>query len=107
MKMLGTTQKHKSVDLCGLLLDASIDRVMALDREWRIIAWNRTSEIVTGLQKTDVLGKHLLDIFPALEQDEECVESIRQALDGNKSFLFPNSNFQHRAFYESHFIPLV
>jgi transcriptional regulator with PAS, ATPase and Fis domain len=41
-------------ELAEMLSDSSIDRVMAIDTEMIIIAWNKTSELVTGMQKQDV-----------------------------------------------------
>ena len=97
---------NRTINLCDLLVDASIDRVMAIDTEWRIIAWNRTSEIVSGLSEKDLLHKPLLEVFPALKNDQKYLEALSQAMDGMKSFLPPDPEFTHRGFYETHIIPL-
>ena len=40
-----------------MLIDSSIDRVMAIDNNWNIIVWNHTSELISGISKKKVLGK--------------------------------------------------
>ena len=37
--------------LAEMLNDCSIDRVMAIDLNWNIIAWNQASEIASGLSR--------------------------------------------------------
>ncbi len=104
--MLESSKIFPSMDLYGLLVDASIDRVMAIDMEWRIIAWNRTSEIITGIPQSSILGRPLIEVLPDIERDGEFLQALHMAMNGKKSFLFPNPDFQHRSFYETHIIPL-
>jgi PAS domain S-box-containing protein len=99
--MLKISNKPDSFDIYGLLVDASIDSVMALDAEWRIIAWNRATEIITGVSGIDVLGRPLLEVVPALKRDEEFLQALRMALNGHKSFLFLDHHFEHSNFYET------
>ena len=95
-----------SADLASMLYDASIDRVMALDADWNIIAWNKTSENVTGLSKIDLLGKNVMEIFPRLKEDEEILTAIRSALNGKTSFLPSRPSLFNRDYYENHFMYL-
>jgi PAS domain S-box-containing protein len=92
--------------LAEKLNDSSIDRVMAIDLSWNIIAWNKTSELVSGIEKAKVLGKNLLDAFPQLLADEEILQAIKDAFEGRKSFLPSNHSSFNRHYYENHFIPL-
>ncbi|MCC6287411.1 MAG: PAS domain-containing protein [Chitinophagaceae bacterium] len=95
-----------SYPLAEMLNDASIDRVAAIDAEWRIIAWNKSSEIISGLNKTMVIGKFITDVFTDLHADEEMLEAIQAALKGYKTFVPASAAFSHRSYYECHFIPL-
>jgi PAS domain S-box-containing protein len=89
-----------------MLNDCSIDRVMAIDLNWHIIAWNKTAANITGITKSDVLGKHLLEVFPLLQQDKEIMDAIDFAFRGVKSFVPAHPSLFNRKFYENHFIPL-
>jgi PAS domain S-box-containing protein len=46
-----------------MLIDSSIDRLMAIDLNWNIIAWNHTSEIISGISKKNAIGKKLTELF--------------------------------------------
>lgn len=92
--------------IADMLNDCSIDRVMAIDLNWNIISWNSTSELLSGITKTEVLGKNLLQIFPQIQKDKETMAAIHAALEGKKSFLPANSNSFNRNYSENHFIPL-
>jgi PAS domain S-box-containing protein len=89
-----------------MLTDSSIDRMMAIDNNWNIIAWNHTSELATGISRTKVIGKNLLDTFPQILNDKEMLEAINIAFEGKKSFLPSINNSFNRNYSENHFIPL-
>lgn len=93
--------------LAEMLNDASIDRVMAVDTELKIIAWNKASETITGLPRSLVTGRLLPDVFPWFEEDEAVRKAFGVALKGYKSYLPADANLEHRSFYENHFIPLT
>jgi len=99
----GVTQK---VALAEMLNDCSIDRVMAIDLNWNIIAWNQASELASGLSRNDVLGKNLLDVFSSLKEDKEIMHAIHAAFLGNKTLVLSDKSKLHRYYYENHFIPL-
>ena len=94
------------VTLAEMLNDCSIDRVMAIDLNWNIIAWNQASELASGLSRNDVLGKNLLDVFSSLKEDKEIMHAIHAAFLGNKTFVLSDKSKLHRYYYENHFIPL-
>ncbi|MBO9571690.1 MAG: PAS domain-containing protein [Chitinophagaceae bacterium] len=96
----------KSGDLYEKLNDSSIDRVMAIDEDWRIIAWNKTSELATGRLKDELIGKHLIEEFPQINNDTEMIQAIENAFSGLKSFLPVKTGFFNRQYLENHFIPL-
>lgn len=89
-----------------ILTDASIDRVWAIDTNWRIIAWNQTSADLTGISKSAAMNQLLPELFPQLTKDRETMNAIQQAFNGWKSFLPVQRNTFHRHHYENHFIPL-
>jgi PAS domain S-box-containing protein len=97
---------HEQYSLTEMLNDSSIDRVMAIDNQWNIIAWNRTSELITGIARKKVIGKNLLDTFPQLLGDKEMLDAITMAFEGKKTFLPSQANAFNRHYSENHFIPL-
>lgn len=93
-------------NLAEMLNDASIDRVLAIDTKWRIIAWNKTTADITGIPKSSAMGHLLLDLFPQLTKDRETMNAIMQAFNGWKSFLPVQRNIFNRHHYENHYLPL-
>lgn len=89
-----------------MLIDSSIDRVMAIDRNWNIIAWNHISEQISGISRKNVIGKKLTDVFPQMLEDQEMIDAIDIAFQGRKSFLPSLTNSFNRHYCENHFIPL-
>jgi PAS domain S-box-containing protein len=105
MENIQNSTRDKS-SLAEMLNDFSIDRVMAIDLEWNIIAWNRASELASGLSRDLVLGKNLLEVFGSLKADKEMMHAIHGAFLGNKTFVLSDRTKLHRYYYENHFIPL-
>lgn len=93
--------------LADMLNDCSIDRIMAIDNSWSIVAWNKTAELISGIAKTEVVGKRLLDVFPRYAQDNDMMQAIRLAFSGVKSFIPAQRDKFNRHHYENHFIPLI
>jgi PAS domain S-box-containing protein len=96
----------KQHGLAEMLNDCSIDRLMAIDVNWNIIAWNKASENITGIQKQDIIGKNLLAAFPLLQDDEEIMDAIHWAFLGKTGFVPYHAQRFNRRYYENHFIPL-
>ena len=94
------------LNISEMLIDSSIDRVMAVDLNWNIIAWNHTSELVSGISRKNLIGKKLTDVFPQFLNDQEMMDAIDTAFKGRKSFLPSLTNSFNRHYCENHFIPL-
>ena len=103
----GDTPAPPISSLYEMLNDCSIDRVMAIDMEWCVIAWNNTATTITGIQKADIIGRPLLEVFPQLQQDKEIMTAIQFAFLGKKSFVPAKAALFNRQHYENHFIPLT
>lgn len=99
-------QENTSENLASMLNDCSIDRIMAIDTDWHILVWNKTAEQVTGIKKEEVLHQNLLQVFPGIAIDKEMRTAIELAFSGFKSFVAAHKSYDHRCFYENHFIPL-
>lgn len=98
---------QETSSLAEKMNDSSIDRMMAIDTDWNVIAWNNTAEQVTGISKSEIIGRKLLDALPQIKHNNELIQAIEKAFAGNKVFLPSDNNSYHRNYYENHFIPLT
>jgi PAS domain S-box-containing protein len=105
MKVDSSLHDGKKI-LSEMLTDSSIDRVMAIDNNWNIIAFNTTCEQVSGLERNTVIGRNLLKVFPEISNDTEMISAIKDAFSGFKTFLPSAIGLFNRNYIENHFIPL-
>jgi len=54
------------------VLDSISEGVMTLDRNWRILSWNKAAEEITGFREGEVLGKECAKIFGLSFCQENC-----------------------------------
>lgn len=88
------------------LIDASIDRIFAIDPQYIIRAWNRKCAEYYGLPKEDVIGRSLTEIFPRLEEDHDIMKAFDQAVAGQPAYLPPEKELQHDTVSERFLIPV-
>ena len=74
--------------------------MFAFDREFRLIAWNRAMQCISGLTRDEVLGKSALEIFPFLKET--------QVLEG-KELVSENHLYgpTETDVFKSHYSPLL
>ncbi|MCG2616800.1 ATP-binding protein [Terrimonas sp. NA20] len=104
--MQSATTSSMQKNLAELLIDSSVDRVFAIDTDWRVIAWNNASADQTGITKTAAMNQLIMDLMPQLSKDRETMNAIIQAFNGWKSFLPAQRNTFNRHHHENHFLPL-
>lgn len=93
-------------NLAELLIDSNVDRVFAIDTDWKVIAWNNATADQTGIAKTAAMNQLIMDLIPQLSKDRETMNAIIQAFNGWKSFLPAQRNTFNRHHHENHFLPL-
>lgn len=103
MNPVTTSSQNKFEEL---IIDCSIDAIVAIDLEEKIIAWNSAAEKMYGKARQDVFGKTLCEVIPSITSDPDTVKAIAHAREGFKSFLPPSKNYFHRMHVDNHFIPL-
>jgi diguanylate cyclase (GGDEF)-like protein/PAS domain S-box-containing protein len=91
------------------LINSNVDGVLAFDRNGRFIVWNPALEQITGLKKSDVLGKDALEVFPLLKETRED-RFIHEALHGKAGVI--KDRIYHRSggdpsFLEAHYGPVL
>ncbi len=70
-----------SEDFSSVLIDASLDGIVAYDLDIRFTLWNRAMERITGLEASKVVGRLVFEIFPFLKE-QGMEEPIRRSLQG-------------------------
>ena len=91
------------------LLDASVEGILAFDRDCRYTAWNKAMERITGLMRADILGRCAFDVFPFLKDtgEDKC---FRAALAGeiatseNRPYIVPATG--REGFFQGHYSPI-
>ena len=91
------------------LINSNVDGVLAFDREGRFTVWNPAMEQITGLKKSDVLGKDVLEVFPVMKETRE-ERFIHEALHGKAGIV--KDRIYHRSgrepsFLEAHYGPVL
>jgi PAS domain S-box-containing protein len=89
------------------LLDATVDRIVVLDRNMNYSYWNKRAEQYYGLGKEEVIGKNILELFPSLINDPS-YESFRKVLKGETVHIQAQQNLlDKKAYFETYLIPLL
>lgn len=83
-----SVQLQKELDRTEALMESIGDGVVAIDRVWNIVLWNKTAEIISGWSREDALGKPFRDIIKFIrERDrEENIAFIEEAMLHGKAF---------------------
>ena len=61
------------------ILDSISDGVFTVDQEWRVTSFNRAAEQITGVPRTEAIGKRCSDVFRASICEASC--ALRQTLE--------------------------
>ena len=85
------------------LLEVSVDRIVVLDQYMNYLYWNKKAEDYYNIPKADVLGKNILEVFPAFLTDPSYGE-FKLALQGKTIHIPPSENNQFSI--ETYIIPL-
>jgi PAS domain S-box-containing protein len=87
------------------LLDASIDRIVVLDQHMNYLYWNPKAEAYYDMSKQEVLGKNILEIFPAFRNDPSYRE-FRRALKGETVHIPAMPDEGQHNYFETYLIPV-
>lgn len=66
----------------GTILDSINEGVFTVDRDWRITAFNRAAERITGVSRRQALGSRCCDVFRANICEKDC--PLRRTMDSGK-----------------------
>ncbi len=104
-----TDKELTESQLLRSLIDASVDGILAFDRECRYTAWNRGMERISGLHSETVLGRLAFDLFPFLKEtgeDKYFYEALagRNAVAESRTYTVPETG--RRGFFDGFYSPL-
>jgi PAS domain S-box-containing protein len=91
------------------LLDASVDGILAFDRECRYTAWNRAMERISGKKSADVLGRNAFEVFPFLKEtgEDKCFHEAlagKSSVSENRPYTIPETG--REGFFRGYYSPL-
>jgi PAS domain S-box-containing protein len=92
-----------------ILINSSVDGILAFDRECRYILWNPGMERISGVKREDVLEQRAFELFPFLLETGED-RFFLEALEGKSNVThnrpYTISRTGKKGFYEGHYSPL-
>ncbi|MBB1283536.1 PAS domain S-box protein [Flavisolibacter sp. BT320] len=91
------------LQLIESIVQSSVDRIIALDRNLNYLYWNKKAEEYYGLSKEEVIGRNILEVFPQLVNDPSYGE-IRRALRGETVHI--PVNLEQKKYFETYLVPI-
>jgi PAS domain S-box-containing protein len=92
-----------------MLINCSVDGILAYDRDCRYTVWNNGMENISGMRKEECLGKSAFDVFPFLKEigeDKYFYATLegRNVIVKDRPFVIPNTN--KKGVFEGYYSPL-
>jgi PAS domain S-box-containing protein len=87
------------------LINNSIDGIVAFDKAGILTVWNKVMEQSSGLQRVEVIGRSVHDVFPEFTQSKEG-KVLFKVLEGEKAVLYTMFNFIKKGYYEIRMMPV-
>jgi PAS domain S-box-containing protein len=107
-KAEGTLAEEKRVS--EMLIESSVDGIIAFDRFYRYTVWNKAMEKLSGISRNKAIGKSAFEIFPLLPEDNWECEFFNAALAGEtikveeQTYIIPATGKE--GFFEVFYSPL-
>ena len=100
-------QLAERINFVEALIESSIDKIIAFDKDLNILTWNKKCELTYEYTKEEVIGKSYLDIFPGIKENQEIMSALHSALEGIPVYLPAQKAYSGTGYVEKHYIPLV
>lgn len=69
-RVLAEERLRYELDLNNAMLDIAGALIVVVDAEWRIVRFNRQSELLTGYREAEVVGRHYRFLIPPSERSD-------------------------------------
>jgi PAS domain S-box-containing protein len=91
------------------LLEASVDGILAFDRDCRYTAWNKAMERIYDVRREDVLGKNAFVVFPFLREtgEDKCFLAAlagKNSVSDKRPYTIPETG--REGFFRGYYSPL-
>lgn len=96
---------QKEKDFIEAILESTDEGISGLDRDLKVTVWNHALERRTGVNKKEILGRKLFDIFPHYATEER--EVFLQAQKGESIHLRDRKLKHREGFFDLDVIPLT
>lgn len=73
-----------------IILESISDGVFTVDHEWKIMSFNHAAEKITGIPRSEAIGKHCWNVFRSNMCQNEC--ALKKTMQEGKSF-FSSSTY--------------
>ncbi|MFL5810662.1 MAG: PAS domain S-box protein, partial [Flavisolibacter sp.] len=87
------------------LVESSVDRIIAIDRNLNYLVWNKRCEEYYGLRKEKVIGRNVLEIFPDT-QNTPTYEEFKKVLRGETIHIAARKDSGKEDYHEIYLIPV-
>jgi PAS domain S-box-containing protein len=92
------------------LLEASVDGILAFDRDCCYTAWNQAMERISGVRREDVLGKNAFVVFPFLREtgEDQCLLAAlagKSSVSDKRPYTIPETG--REGFFRGYYSPLL
>lgn len=87
------------------LVEASVDRILVMNRHMNYLYCNQKAADFYGLRKQDIIGKNVLEVFPASINDPT-YNHFRRALRGDTVHIPAIENISEEHYFEVFLIPI-
>ncbi|MCG8529383.1 MAG: sigma 54-interacting transcriptional regulator [Desulfovibrionales bacterium] len=72
-------------DITQVVLDCISDGVFTIDYNWEITSFNRAAEEITGISRSEALGRHCWEVFRSNMCEEEC--ALKKTMEEGKPYI--------------------
>jgi PAS domain S-box-containing protein len=97
---------HERLNFIESLMEASVDRILVMDRYMNYLYCNQQAAAYYGLRKDDLIGKNVLEVFPASVNDPTH-DHFRRALKGETVHIPAIEGISEEHYYEVFLIPIT
>ena len=98
-------QLSERLNFIESLVESSVDRIVVLDRFMNYLYWNKKAEEYYSISKERVIGKNILEVFPAFRNDPS-YQHFRKVLGGETVYLPASVNEDTEEYFETYLVPV-
>ncbi len=101
---------RREMEFSERLLNSSIDGIIAFDKECKYTMWNPGMESMTGIKKSQTLGKLAFDVLPFLKEigeDKYYYETLKGNYVIAKDRWFNIPETEKEGYFEAYYSPII